>query len=223
MAAGGGDGVADADDRLLRDARPVAANRREHGRADEGEPEADPVDDRRMRIASRDRQQDGDRRAQRRDLRERQIDEDDAAFDDVHAQVGVNTRQNETGDEGRRQKCQHCRVHGRPQFVWRADLLQCADQQVDVVVEQREVVSDFLHAADRGRHHQHLGAGRPADGVGRLQIEVRLDQHQLHVLPFHLVDQIERVLRRRRNARPWLDVADHVEPNRSAKLGNERW
>ncbi len=55
--------------------------------------EADPVDRRRMRIAAGDRQQDGDRRAKRRDLRQRQVHEDDAALDDVHAEIGVNARQ----------------------------------------------------------------------------------------------------------------------------------
>src|SRR6187455_1903853 len=39
-----------------------------------------------------------------------------------------------------------------------ADFLQRADEQVDVIVEQLEIVGDFLDAADRWRHHEDLGA-----------------------------------------------------------------
>ena len=49
--------------------------------------------------------------AERRDLRERQVDEDHAALDDVHAEVGVNAGQNQAGDERRRQKLQNADVH----------------------------------------------------------------------------------------------------------------
>src|SRR5262249_30304720 len=85
------------------------------------------------------------------------------------------------------------------------------DEQVDVVVEQLEVVGDFLDPTDRRRHDQHLAADVAGDLLRRLQVEVRLDEDQLHVLPLHLVDQIERVLRRRRNAGAGLDVADDLE------------
>ena len=42
--------------------------------------------------------------AERRDLRERQVDEDDAALDDVHAEIGVDPGQDEAGGERRRQE-----------------------------------------------------------------------------------------------------------------------
>src|SRR4029434_4466278 len=71
-----------------------------------------------------------------------------------------------------------------------ADLLEGANQEIDVVVEQLEVVRHFFDSAHRRRHHQHLGSRLPADGGRRLQIEVRLNEYQLHVLSLHLVDQI---------------------------------
>ena len=112
------DRVADADDRLLGDARAVPADRREDERAEKGEREADPVDDRRVRIAAGDREQDRDRRAERRNLRQRQIDEDDAALDDVHAEIRVDAGEDQARDERREEERQHRRVehHFAPVF-----------------------------------------------------------------------------------------------------------
>ncbi len=59
-----------------------------------------------MRIAVRQRQQQRDGRAERRDLRERQVDEDDAALDDVDAEVGVDAGQDQARDERRREELQ---------------------------------------------------------------------------------------------------------------------
>ena len=57
------------------------------------------------------RRQQRDGGAERRDLSERQIDEDHPALHDVDTQVGVDARQNQAGDEGRRQKSQHRSFH----------------------------------------------------------------------------------------------------------------
>ena len=100
------DGVGDADDGFLRDAGVSAPDRREDRRADEREQEADPVDRRRVRIAAEPRQQDRDRRAERGNLRQREVDEDDAPLDDVHAEVRVDAGDDQAGDERRREKRQ---------------------------------------------------------------------------------------------------------------------
>ncbi len=81
-------------------------DQREHRRADEREAEADPVDAGGVRIAAGERQQHRERRAERRDLRERQVDEDDAALDDVHAEVGVDAGEDQAGGKRRRQELQ---------------------------------------------------------------------------------------------------------------------
>ena len=81
-------------------------NQREHRRADEREAEAEPVDAGGVRIAAGERQQHRDRRAERRDLREREVDEDDAALDDVHAEVGVDAGENQAGGKRRREELQ---------------------------------------------------------------------------------------------------------------------
>ena len=44
---------------------------------------------------------DGDRRAERRDLREREVHEDDAALDDVQAEVGVDARDDQARGDRR--------------------------------------------------------------------------------------------------------------------------
>ena len=51
-----------------------------------------------------------DRRAERRDLRQREVDEDDAALDDVDAEVGVDAGQDQAGDERRRQELRASQV-----------------------------------------------------------------------------------------------------------------
>jgi hypothetical protein len=110
MDAADANRITDADDRFLRNPRAAAANRREHERADEREREADPVDDPAVWIAAGNRQQQRDRRAERRDLRERQVHEDDAALHDVHAEIGVDAGEDQTRDERRRQKLQNGRI-----------------------------------------------------------------------------------------------------------------
>src|SRR4051812_19391738 len=67
--------------------------------------------------------------------------------------------------------------------LFRPALLDGVDQQVQVVVEQLEVVRHLFRAPDRRRHDEHFAARAPADRVRRLQVEVRLDEHQLHPLP----------------------------------------
>src|SRR5215510_8333430 len=57
-------------------------------------------------------------------------------------------------------------------------------------------VSTLFASADRRRHDQDFAADVARDFLRCLQIEIRLDQDQLHVLPLHLVEQIEGVLRR---------------------------
>ena len=46
----------------------------------------------------------GDRGTQGRDLRERQIDKDYAPLDDVNAQIGVDSREDQAGHEGGKEK-----------------------------------------------------------------------------------------------------------------------
>mgnify|MGYP003693575313 CR=1 FL=1 len=74
------------------------------GGADEREREADPVRPAAVGIAAGERQQQRDGRAERRDLRQRQVHEDDAALDDVHAEVGVDAGEDQAGGERRRQE-----------------------------------------------------------------------------------------------------------------------
>ena len=57
-----------------------------------------------VRIAAEPGQQDRDRGAERRDLREREVDEDDPPLDDVDAEVGVDAGDHQAGDERRREK-----------------------------------------------------------------------------------------------------------------------
>ncbi len=98
------DRVDDADDRLLRDPRlPVHTREGKNRRSQKRETERIEVSRRRMEIVSH---QVGDGGPERGDLSQRQVHEDDAALDDVNAEIGVDSRQNETGDERRKQQLQ---------------------------------------------------------------------------------------------------------------------
>ena len=50
----------------------------------------------------------GDRRAERRDLREREVDEDDPSLDDVQPEIGVNAGDDQARGDRRRQELQEC-------------------------------------------------------------------------------------------------------------------
>ena len=58
-------------------------------------------------------------------LREGEIHENDAAFDDVHAEIGVNASENQTGDERGNEKRKN--LHLSLQVIWlsRAPALAC--------------------------------------------------------------------------------------------------
>jgi hypothetical protein len=93
------DGVDDADDGLLRDARVrrvMRARQREDRRPRDREPQRPEVGHRIVQVVSG---QVGHRGAERGDLREREVDEDDPPLHDVQAEVGVNAGQDQTGHE----------------------------------------------------------------------------------------------------------------------------
>ena len=139
--------VGDADDRLLRNPRLLAADRREQHRAQEREGEADPVDGRPVRIAARDRQQQGNGRPERRNLRERQVDEDDSALDHVHAEIRVDAGDDQARQERPLQKLESCGVERMAASVPRAlrpDVLERGHEHVDVEVEKLDVIGDLF-------------------------------------------------------------------------------
>src|SRR5260370_17377795 len=89
--------------------------------------------------------------------------------------------------------------------------VECLLQFADVVIKKLEVVGDFFFSPDRWRQHQNLTTGFARHGVRCLQIEVWLDHNHLDVLLLHLPDELDGVLRARRNAGPRLNVADHFQ------------
>jgi hypothetical protein len=64
-----------------------------------------------MRIAARKREEQRDRGAERGDLRQREVDEDHPPLDDVHAQVGVNPRQDQARHERGREELKDRQIH----------------------------------------------------------------------------------------------------------------
>src|ERR1700681_3706125 len=80
-----------------------------------------------------------------------------------------------------------------------------------VVIEKLEVVGYLFFSADRRRQDENLSTGFAGHGVGRFQIEVRLDDAELDVVALHLLDQFHSMLRTGRNAGTRLDVTHHVQ------------
>src|SRR4029077_6116996 len=89
------------DESFLRDVAAACAREGEDGSTEKSEAEADPVRTAAVGVHADDN---GDGGAKSGDLREGEIHEDDAALDDVHAEIGVNSGENEARDEGREKK-----------------------------------------------------------------------------------------------------------------------
>ena len=97
------DDVDDADQRLLRHARaPGPREGQQHG-GKQGECERIAIGRHALRRMA---EHEGDRRAERRDLRERQIDEDHFARQDLNAEIGVDADQAYRHQERRPEKCE---------------------------------------------------------------------------------------------------------------------
>src|SRR5450759_3512160 len=99
------------------------------------------------------------------------------------------------------------------------ELGERVDQQVDVVIEELEVVGDFLVSAHGGHQDHHLAAYIGGDRIGRAQVEVGLHKDQLDAFPLHQVDQVERVGGGRRDAGFGLYVIHHVQAEVFAEIG----
>ena len=94
----------DPDDRLLRDVAVVHPRHAEQSRREQRREEADEVRSRRPGLETGK----GRRRpTECRHLRDREVDEDDAAGDDVDAEVGVQAQEDQGGDQRRKHELQH--------------------------------------------------------------------------------------------------------------------
>src|SRR5262249_54973874 len=96
---GGSNGVRNSDESFLRDMAPRAARKGEDGRAKEREAEADPIRPTAMRVHAGNNCDGG---SEGRNLGKRKVHKDNAALNDVHAQVGVNPREDEACDKRRK-------------------------------------------------------------------------------------------------------------------------
>ncbi len=90
--------VGDPDDRLLGNRRVLHAREGEDERPDEGEAQREDVAGHRPVTGS---EQKGHRAPQRRDLRQREVHEDDLPLDDVQTEVGVGQEDDHRRREGR--------------------------------------------------------------------------------------------------------------------------
>ena len=101
---GGSNSVGDTDKSFLRNVASAAARYSENRGTEKGEAETDPVRGAPMRVHADD---DGDGCAKRSNLRQGEVNKDDAALDDVHAEIGVDAGEDEAGDKGQDQECEN--------------------------------------------------------------------------------------------------------------------
>src|SRR5438445_1164017 len=99
-----GNDVGDPDECFLRNPRTPQPHQRENGRTEKGKSQADPVGCAGVRVES---YQDADRCPECSKLCQRQVYEDDAAFDYVHTEIGVNAWEDQTRYERRQQVSKH--------------------------------------------------------------------------------------------------------------------
>jgi len=109
-----------------------------------------------------------------RDLGEGEVDEDDTTLDHVNAQVAWIPVRIRLARRAAR-NFMTSRSSTSPRFLDRRD------KQVELMVEERDVVGDLSRPRPRV-HHEHAGAPSAADRLRRLEVEVRLDEEDLHVL-----------------------------------------
>ena len=149
----------------------------------------------------------GDRRAERRDLRQRQIDEDDFAREHLNAEIGVDADQAHRHQEWRPEKCKRLDHRGRR---------RC--QRLDVDVEQRDVVARLRQRADRSgqRHDRRPGLARHESDVAfRL---VRLAHDDPHAARTHGLDDAGKMRGARRHAGLRLDKSDKIQAEAARKI-----
>src|SRR4029077_18389782 len=226
---GGSDGVSDTDEGFLRNVAAAAPRDSENGGTEKGEAETDPVRGAPMGVHADD---DGDGCAKGSNLRQGKIHKDDAALDDVHAEIGVDAGEDEAGDKGQNQECENFHAMN---FPLRAVLLRklsgrcaCAAsfggvqsllEFGDIVVEQLEIIGDLFFAADAGHENDNLATGVARDGVRCFQIEVWLDDDDLYSIAFHLSNQFYGMLRAGRNSGARFDVPDNIEAEVFREVG----
>src|SRR6266403_1070917 len=92
-------------------------------------------------------------------------------------------------------------------------------QFVYVVVEKLEVVGDLFFSPNRRRQDEHLAARFARNGVGRFQVEVRLDNDDFDLVALHLLDQLDGMLRTRGNTRSRLYIPDNIEVEMFGEVG----
>ena len=198
-----GDHVDHADQRLLRHARAPGAREGEQHGGEQCEGERIAVG---REILRRVAEHEGDRRAERGDLRERQIDEDDFARQHLDAEIGVDADETDRHEERRPEKCER--------LAHRA----AAGQRRDIGVEQRDVIAGLRQRADRScqRHDRRAGLARhELDVALRL---VRLAHDDAHVARLHGAHDSGEMRGARRHAGLHLDEADEIQPEAAREI-----
>src|SRR5215831_10556381 len=89
----------------------------------------------------------------------------------------------------------------------------------DIVIEQFEIIGDFLFPANRRHEHDNFTTRVARYRVGGLQVKVRLHGDDLGAVAFHQAYQLNGMLGTRRDAGARLNVANYVEMEMLGEIG----
>ena len=207
--------VDDPDQRLLRHARgPRPREGQQHG-CKQGEGKRIAIGRRALGGMA---EHECHRRAERRDLRERQIDKDDFAGEDLDAEIGVDADQAYRHQERGPKECE-----GLGHRAVNADFQRC-----DIGVEQRDVVCCPRQGAYGGSEHDDFGARAACHELDVAFRLVGLTYDNADGTCAHGLDHARKMRRARGNAGFDLDETDEVQAKPAGKvrpavvIGNKR-
>src|SRR4029077_1374531 len=97
--------------------------------------------------------------------------------------------------------------------------LECLAQQSNIVIKQFEVVRHVFFAAHRRQVLDDLPTRFASNSLRSFQVEIRLNQDQLAILPLHQPNQLNGMAGCGGNSRSWLHVSDYIQPEMLRKVG----
>src|SRR6266852_4811132 len=90
-------------------------------------------------------------------------------------------------------------------------LLESFGQHSNIVIKELEVIRNFRFSSHGWHQYHHLAPGHAGNAVGRLEIEIRLDQLDLDFFPLHQIDDLNRMRRSRRDSRTRLNISHDIQ------------
>src|SRR6267142_1240514 len=99
-------------------------------------------------------------------------------------------------------------THMRARRSWATALFKHLGEGLHVEIDGLDERVRSLHGADGGGQDSRFGPGLLSDSLYELEVAPRLSDDRLHTVLLHEIDELDDVIRGRRNTGPFLDGAD---------------